>query len=106
MNLLTKLLRNSRITDEDGSLSLTSVIVLVAVYRVLTSPVLTMEEVGLLLTAAATYTGKKVVNQRSQAADTQETLATVAVTNQALASELKDLKDRVQILDNRTRPRV
>lgn len=92
----TDFLIRLRILDADGTLSLTSLFFMVAMVKFALEPMQT-EILVALLGAAATYSGKKVINQR---APTAELKATVA----ALQTEHADTKARVQMVENRTRP--
>jgi len=102
MNQLTKLLRSLRITDDDGSLSLTSLMLLVAMYKITVATTTSMEEVGLFLTACATYQGKKVIRSRAAASDQAETLATLGQAVQALEAKSQDHTNKLAVVENRT----
>lgn len=90
LELLVKL----RILDPDHTLSLTSLLLMVALVKFAVEPVNT-ELLLALLGAAATYSGKKVINKMGQSDDTAETLAD-------LGTQLTSLNNKVQLLDNRT----
>lgn len=84
MNRLHALLRFLRLTDVDGSLSLTSVTLLVVLAKVVAAPLISMTDLGLLLAAIAQYQGKKVIRTKS--------------SDSALSADVKALTKRVDTL--------
>lgn len=102
MQSVTKLLRGLRLTDEDGSLSLTSVALLVVLVKTAMAPSMSMEDVGLFLAAVSQYSAKKYFKGKAQAADTSESVASLGQSVQALSTELTSLKNKTVQLDNRT----
>lgn len=95
---LLEFLKTLRLFDPDGTLSWTSVALVVVLVKVALAPQLSLEELGAFLTAVSMYTTKKVINKDSGVAGKVEELraATVATA--------KALHDRVQVVENRTSP--
>lgn len=87
-----------RIFDLDGTLSLTSLALLVMLYRVATCEEISMAELGAFLAAVANYAGKRVVNTMAVGNDTSEVLAD-------LGTQVQALKTNVQVIENRTQVR-
>lgn len=84
------------LTDPDGTLSLTSVLLVLAMVKFAVSDC-NVEYLIALLGAAAAYQGKKIINRSALGAENAEVLAGVN-------SSLSDLTERLQVVENRTAP--
>jgi hypothetical protein len=93
LDLLVKL----RVLDPDHTLSLTSLLLMVALVKFAVEPINT-ELLLALLGAAATYSGKKVINKMGSSDETSELLA-------SQATELVSLKNKMALVEARTAPR-
>lgn len=93
---MIKLLTTLRILDSDATLSLTSIVLMVAVAKFAFAP-LQMETLVALLGALASYQSKKIIRAKSANDEHAEALAELSTTVQAMKTE-------VQIISNRTNP--
>lgn len=96
MTTMLDLLIKMRVLDGDGTLSLTSIVLMVAVFKFAWMPLQT-ETLLALLGALTAHQGKKLIGQRNPS---KEVNAAVA----ALGSQVTTLANKVQLLDNRTTP--
>ena len=97
MGSFEKLLIRARILDLDGTLSLTSLTLLVMLFRVASCKEVSMAELGAFLAAVANYAGKKLIHTSAASSETSETVAD-------LATQVASLKTDVAVLNNRTNP--
>lgn len=97
LDQLKALLSFLKLTDPDGSLSLTSITLLVVLVKVATSPTLDMASLLAFIAACAQYSGKKLINGTNLKTEAASELET-------LGKSVKALSERVQTLDNRTNP--
>lgn len=63
---ITKFLVASRILDQDETLSISSILMLVLVVKIAIAPALDLPTVASLFLALANYTGKKVINLKKE----------------------------------------
>jgi uncharacterized lipoprotein NlpE involved in copper resistance len=101
---LIDLLRFLRLVDQDGTLSLTSVALVVVLGKLAMAPTFTLPEIGALLLALASYQSKKVINQRHVESELSEHIADLASKVKAVEGELvgdDGLKARITRTESR-----
>jgi hypothetical protein len=96
MRTFVRILQFLRLADPDGSLSLTSVTLALALWKFAVSPLET-EVLVALLGAATAYSAKKVIRGKAVKDETTEQVA-------ALEAKVKALTEQVVIVNNRTNP--
>lgn len=105
MNNVSKLIRVLqvlRIADEDGSISLTSVTLIVALVKfAMTPPPLDAATLGAILVAVAAYQGKKLINKPGEPS---EEIAALGQTVLALEARDVEMGKRMTVVENRTNP--
>lgn len=91
-----------KVLDDDGSLSLTSVALVLVLVKVAMAPSLSMEDALLFLSAVAFYSGKKWIRNQGTSTETSEQLASLGQSVEALHAKHTELFNKSVILDNRT----
>ena len=98
MQAISNLLRFLRLTDPDGTLSLTSVALIAVLYKFMSCPMET-EALVALLGAMSFYTGKKYLGSKAVKAEVETTV-------KELSALVTDLSKRTTVVENRTSPGV
>lgn len=86
-----------RLTDADGTLSLTSLTLIVALYKVAMAPKLEIAGLVAFIGAMSMYSGKKVIAGKALSNE-------VGGEVEGLKETMTALANKVQTLDNRTNP--
>jgi hypothetical protein len=101
MEQLKAILKFFRLADEDGSLSLTSLVLLVVVARFALTPIdmkMDTETLIALLGAIGAYQGKKMIKSRGSSNE-------MATQIKGLGELITDLSKRTTMIENRVPPK-
>ncbi len=98
MDQLKSLLVSLRILDPDGSLSLTSIVLMAATVKFMATPGCDTTTLLALLGALTAHQGKKLIGQRAPKEESSELLA-------SLGTQVQALKTEMTVIANRTDPR-
>ncbi len=97
LKALKSALQALRIFDSDGTLSLTSIVLMAATFKFLVTPSCDTETLIALLGAITAYQAKKVINNQAVSTDVSDKVA-------GLEAKMSSLGVSVQTVLNRTAP--